>query len=214
MVDQSLLSQAVIRGDCDEVTRLTVVAVNLGMEPQDIVTHTLQPAMSVVGEKYSTGEFFLPEMLLAARAMGTAFKVLEPLLSGVGVPSIGKIVIGTVKGDIHDIGKNIVAMFLKSVGFQIFDLGVDVPEEKFVEAVRRIKPDILGLSALITTTMMSMDSVIKALDTVGVRSNVRVIIGGAPVTQDYANLIGADAYASDVAEAARICKELIGDKVA
>jgi len=212
MLDYSFLSQAVIEGDWNKASQLTAAALDSGASPQHIITHGLQTAMSVVGEKYSSGEYFLPDMLMAARAVNNAIKVLEPLLSDTGMPTLGKVVLGTVKGDIHDIGKNIVAMFLKGVGFEVFDLGVDVSDEKFVAAVRKTKPGILGLSVLLTTTMPSIGSVITALDAAGLRSDVKVIVGGAPVTQSYANLIGADAYAHDGGEAARVCKELIRNK--
>jgi len=211
MVDYSLISQAVIEGDWDKAAQLTTAALDSGADPQDIITCALQLAMCIVGEKFSSGEYFLPDMLMAVRAMNNALEVLKPLLSDTGMPTIGKVVIGTVKGDIHDIGKNTVAVFLKGVGFEVFDLGVDVPAEKFVEAVQTIKPNILGLSALVTTTMPSIGGVIKALDVAGLRSDVKVIVGGAPVTQDYASCIGADAYARDGGEAARVCKELIGE---
>ena len=150
--------------------------------------------MGVVGEKFSSGEYFLPDMLKAGRAMNSVLAVLQPLLVNTDAVSIGKVVIGTVKGDIHDIGKNMVVMFLKGVGFEVFDLGTDVPDEKFVESVREIRPDILGLSSLLTTSMPTMGRVIKALDVAGLRSSVKVIVGGAPITQDYADSIGADGY--------------------
>ena len=209
MVDYSPLSQAVIEGDWDEATRLTVAVLDSGTSPQDVITQELQPAMAEVGEKFSSGEYFLPDMLKAGRAMNSALAVVKPLLANTDATSIGKVVIGTVEGDIHDIGKNMVVMFLKGVGFEVFDLGTDVPDGKFVEAVCEIRPDILGLSSLVTTTMPAMGRLIKALDVAGLRSSVKVIVGGAPITQDYANFIGADAYGHDAGQAARVCKELI-----
>ena len=209
VMSRSLLSQAVIEGDWDEATRLTVAVLDSGASPQDIITQELQPAMDVVGEKFSTGEYFLPDMLRAGRAMNSALVVLQPLIANTDAITIGKVVIGTVKGDIHDIGKNMVVMFLKGVGFEVFDLGKDVPDEKFVEAVRKVRPNILGLSSLLTTSMPAMGRVIKALDVTGLRSSVKVIVGGAPITQDYADSIGADAYGHDAGQAARVCKELI-----
>ena len=210
MIDLSLLSEAVEKGDLDKSVQLTAEALSSGVSPQDIITHGLQSGMGVVGEKYSSGEYFLPDMLLAARSMNAALEMLEPLLEDTGIPTIGKVLIGTVEGDIHDIGKNIVAAFLKGIGFEVFDLGIDVPDNKFVEEVRHKKPAILGLSALLTTTIPAMGRVIEALGTAGLRSSVKVIVGGAAVTQDYANHIGADAYAKDGGEAIRICKQLLG----
>jgi 5-methyltetrahydrofolate--homocysteine methyltransferase len=205
----SPLSQAIITGDWDKAAKLTKEAVNSGKKPHDIIAQELQPAMFQVGEKFSTGEYFLPDMLMAGRAMSHALEVLEPLLGQTGAPTIGKIAIGTVKGDIHDIGKNIVIMFLQGTGFEIHDIGVDVSDEKFVEMVKAEKPDILGMSSLITTTMPSLSSVIKALEEAGLRNTVKVIVGGAPVTQHFADSIGADAYARDAGEAALVCRQLI-----
>jgi 5-methyltetrahydrofolate--homocysteine methyltransferase len=166
--------------------------------------------MGTVGEKFSSGEYFLPDMLMAARAMNSCLEVLKPLLDKTGIPTIGKVVIGTVEGDMHDIGKNVVATFLKGSGFEVFDLGLNVSDKKFIDEVREKKADILGLSALLTTTMPFMSRIIKALDAAGLRSSVKVIVGGAPVTQDYANYIGADAYAHDGGKAITVCKQLVG----
>jgi len=209
MVDLSLLSKAIEDGNRDKSVQLTTEALSAGASPWDIIAHGLQSGMGAVGEKFSSGEYFLPDMLMAARAMTTALEGLKPLLEETGMPTIGKVVIGTVEGDMHDIGKNVVATFLRGCGFEVFDLGVNVPGKKFVEEVRERKPDILGLSALLTTTMPIMGSVIKALDVAGLRSSVKVIIGGAPVTQDYANYIGADAYAHDGGKAVPVCKQLL-----
>lgn len=210
MGDVSLLSKAIEEGNRDKAVQLTTEALSAGVSPQDIITHGLQSGMGVVGEKFSSGEYFLPDMLMAARAMKTALEVLKPSLEKTGMPTIGKVVIGTVEGDMHDIGKNVVATFLSGSGFEVFDLGLNVAEKKFVDEVREKNPDILGLSALLTTTMPVMGRVIKALDAAGLRSSVKVIIGGAPVTQDYANYIGADAYAHDGGKAIPVCKQLLG----
>jgi 5-methyltetrahydrofolate--homocysteine methyltransferase len=212
MADYSLLSQAIIEGKGDQIVGLTRDVLNTGAKPQDIISQILQPAMSIVGEKFSSGEYFLPDMLMAARAMNNALTVLKPLLADTGMPTLGKVIIGTVKGDIHDIGKNIVSTFLSGVGFDVIDLGEDIPDSKFVEALKENKADILGLCAMLTTTMPSIGTVIKALDEAGLRSKVKVIVGGAPVTRDYAAHIGADAYAHDGGEAARVCKELMTAK--
>jgi 5-methyltetrahydrofolate--homocysteine methyltransferase len=209
MSDNSLLSQAIIEGKGDQTAGLATDMLNSGSKPRDIISQVLQTAMNIVGEKFSSGEFFLPDMLLAARAMNNALAILKPLLADTEMPTLGKVVIGTVKGDIHDIGKNIVATFLGGVGFEVIDLGEDVADDKFIEAVKENNADILGLCALLTTTMPSLSTVIKALETAGLRSKVKVIVGGAPVTRDFAAHIGADAYAHDGGEAARVCQELV-----
>jgi len=162
-----------------------------------------------VGEKFSSGEYFLPDMLMAARAMKAALEVLQPALEKTGIPTIGRVVIGTVEGDMHDIGKNVVATFLSGNGFEVFDLGLNVSVQKFIDEVKEKKPDILGMSALLTTTMPVMGKVIKSLEEVGLRSSLKVIVGGAPVTQDYANYIGADGYSHDGGRAVPVCKQLL-----
>jgi len=210
MVDLSLLSKAIEEGNRDKAVQLTTEALSKGASPPDIITHGLQSGMGVVGEKFSSGEYFLPDMLMAARAMTAALEILKPLLEGTSMATMGRVVIGTVEGDMHDIGKNVVATFLKGSGFEVFDLGNNVPDKRFVEEVREKKADILGLSALLTTTMPNMGRVIKALEEAGLRSSVKVIVGGAPVTQDYANYIGADAYAHDGGRAVPVCKQLLG----
>ncbi|MFQ5996288.1 MAG: corrinoid protein [Dehalococcoidales bacterium] len=210
MVDLSLLSRAIDVGDREKTIQLTNEALSAGASPQDIIVHGLQAGMAVVGEKFSSGAYFLPDMLMAARAMKAALEILKPSLKETGIPTIGKVVIGTVEGDIHDIGKNIVATFLSGNGFEVFDLGVDVPDQKFIAEVREKKPDILGLSSLVTTTMPAMGSIIKSLEEAGLRANVKVIVGGAPVTQHFAENIGADAYADDGGKAILVCKQLLG----
>jgi len=209
MVDLSLLSKAIDVGDREKTIQLTNEALSTGTNPQDIIVHGLQAGMAVVGEKFSNGEYFLPDMLMAARAMKAALEILKPLLKETGIPTIGKVVIGTVEGDMHDIGKNVVATLLSGNGFEVFDLGLNVPAKKFIDEVSEKKPDILGMSALLTTTMPVMGKVIKALEEAGLRSSVKVIVGGAPVTQDYAKFIGADAYAHDGGKAVPVCKQLL-----
>ena len=210
MFDLSLLSRAIEGGDREKSVQLTTEAISAGTNPKDIITNGLQAGMGAVGEKFSSGEYFLPDMLMAARAMKAALEVLAPLLEKTGIPTIGKAVIGTVEGDMHDIGKNVVATFLKGSGFEVFDLGLNVPDQKFIDEVKDKSPDILGLSALLTTTMPFMGRIIKALEAGGLRSGVKVIVGGAPITQDYANYIGADAYAHDGGKAIQVCKQLLG----
>jgi len=210
MFDLSLLSQAIDEGDRDKTVRLTTEALEAGENPQAIIAQGLQAGMSIVGEKFSKGEYFLPDMLMSARAMKAALEVLKPALEKTGMPTIGRVVIGTVEGDMHDIGKNVVATFLSGNGFEVFDLGLNVPVQRFIDEVKEKKPDILGMSALLTTTMPVMGKVIKALEEAGLRSRVKVIVGGAPVTQDYANFIGADGYAHDGGKAVPVCRELVG----
>ena len=210
MFDLALLSKAIVEGDRDKSVQLTTKAVSAGMSPQEVVVTGLQAGMSVVGEKFSDGEYFLPDMLMAARAMKAALEVLKPLLAKTGMPTIGKVVIGTVEGDMHDIGKNVVATFLSGIGFEVFDLGLNVPDKVFIAEVREKKADILGLSSLLTTTMPNMGRIIKALEAAGLRSGVKVIVGGAPVTQDYANFIGADGYAHDGGKAVGVCRQFLG----
>jgi 5-methyltetrahydrofolate--homocysteine methyltransferase len=174
-----------------------------------IVDNGLITAMGVVGERFGRGDIYVPEMLLSARAMQSALDVLEPLLSLADIGARGTVVIGTVKGDVHDIGKNIVGIMLKGSGFTVHDLGVDVPAERFVEAVRDLRPDVLGLSALLTTTMPGMQVVIDALKEAGMRDQVKVMVGGAPVTEEFARSIEADAYGHDAGGAAEQAKLLI-----
>ncbi|MGC8657596.1 MAG: cobalamin B12-binding domain-containing protein [Desulfomonilaceae bacterium] len=208
MNDCSTLVQKVIEGDWKEIAKLTQEEIDSGTEPEKIISQ-LQAGMEAVGEKYSSGEYFLPDMMKSARCMSLAFEVLKPVVEGSSFGKLGKVVIGTVKADMHDIGKNIVTGFLRGVGFDVIDLGADVSENKFVEEVIRHQPDILGLSSLLTTTMHEIGVVIKKLDESGVRSRVKVIAGGAPVTEKFALSMGADAYAEDGGEAVRICKKLL-----
>ncbi len=210
MADMSLLAQAIEQGDREKTVELTQKALGAGDNPQGVITQGLQAGMAAVGEKFSSGEYFLPDMLMAARAMKAALEVLAPALEETGIPTIGKVVIGTVEGDMHDIGKNVVATFLSGNGFEVFDLGSNVATQKFIDEVKEKKPDILGMSALLTTTMPLMGKVIKALEETGLRSSVKVVVGGAPVTQDYAAYIGADGYAHDGGRAVPVCRELVG----
>ena len=168
--------------------------------------------MDVVGREYEEGERYIPEMLISAEAMKAAMEVLRPKLVETGAKPRGKVVIGTVEGDLHDIGKNLVAMMLEGAGFEVIDLGVEVTAKQFVHAVGEHKPDILGMSALITTTMVHMPEVIEALKQTGLRNKVKVMVGGAPITQEYADEIGADGYAPDAASAVELAKRLVGER--
>ena len=210
MIDYSKLANAVILGEWKNTAGLTKEICDTGAKPEDIIINSLQYGMTVVGEKYSSGEYFLPDMLKAARAMNTSLDILKPMLEDDSVTKLGTVVIGTVKADMHDIGKNIVTSFLRGVGFEVVDLGVDVSEDRFVEAVKTHKPQIIGLSALLTTTMYEIGNVIKKLESAGLRSEVKVVAGGAPVTERFTQEMGADAYAKDGGAAVKICKELVG----
>lgn len=183
--------------DTPGVLELVQQAIDEDMSPQKIITDGLTAGMEVVGEKFSTKEYFIPDMLASAEAVGAAMDILKPVLESAKVETKGKFAIATVKGDIHDIGKNIVAILLKGAGYEVHDLGIDVPTETVVEFVKNEKPQYLGLSALLTTTMTEMEVVIKALEESKLRSNVRVLIGGAAVSDEFAREIGADAYCAD-----------------
>ena len=210
MFSYSTLIQAVVTGNHIKSVELVSEALKEGVSPQDIVSSGLQAGMRIVGDKFSAGDFFVPEMLLASRAATRATEVLQPLLSASDMPTLGRVVIGTVFGDIHNIGKNLVTMFLRGAGFEVVDLGVNIPADSFVKAVEEHNPDILGLSALLTTTMHTMADIIKALEIAELRSRVKVIVGGAPVTQHFAEHIGADGYSSDGGSAIKLCRNLLG----
>jgi len=207
------LTDAVIAGDAVKAKELTDAALADGIDPAQIINDALIAAMGVVGERFGRGEIYVPEMLYSARAMQTSLAMVEPLLAAGGSVSRGSVVIGTVKGDVHDIGKNIVIIMLRGAGFTVHDLGVDVTVERFVEAVRELRPDILGLSALLTTTMPMMQTVIDALEEAGIRDEVKVLVGGAPVTDDFAQAIGADGYGRDAGAAAAQARELLASAV-
>lgn len=202
----SKIRDAIVNLDIDNIQRYCVEAIEAGIPAYDVVMKGMSKGMEVVGEKYERNEYFLAELIMAGEVMKEGMKVLEPHLKSSEMKKVGKVVIGTVRGDLHDIGKNIVVTLLSAAGFDVIDLGVDVPPEKFVEAVKEYKPDILGMSALLTTTMIEMENVIKALKEAGLRDKVKIIIGGAPITKEYADKIGADAAARDAVEGVNICK--------
>jgi 5-methyltetrahydrofolate--homocysteine methyltransferase len=202
--------QTVIDGDMNGTTEGVNNALEEGITAPDILNKSLIAAMTEVGRLFEEGEYFVPEMLVAARAMQAGVAILKPKLLEADVKPLGKVVIGTVKGDLHDIGKNLVAMMLEGAGFEIIDMGTDVSPEKFVDAIKEHEAQFVGMSALLTTTMPSMRTTIDALKEAGVRDNVSVMIGGAPVTQNYADEIGADIYAPDGPSAARKAKETLG----
>ncbi len=204
------LKDYVVNGKAEEAVELVNKLIDGGGKAGDIIDRGLIPAMAEVGDKFQQHEFFIPELLVAARAMETCMKILEPLLVEQKVKSKGVAVVGTVKGDLHDIGKNIVAAMLKGAGFGIVDLGADVPAEKFASAVREHNADVIAVSALLTTTMKNMRDVIQTLETQGVRDSVKIMVGGAPLTQKYADEIGADGYGADAADAVKLAKQLVG----
>jgi len=209
MVHLKEIREAIITGRPDDAKDLAQKALQGGGEADRILNETLIPAIKEVGEKFGRSEIFFPEMLVAAMAMKEALSVLRPVLVDKGIKAIGKVVIGTVQGDLHDIGKNLVAMLLEGAGFEVIDLGIDTPKEQFIKTIREKDPQLLGLSALLTTTMPRMKEVIDILEREGLREQVKVIIGGAPVTQQYADEIGADGYAPDAASAASKARDIL-----
>lgn len=209
MADLSALAENLINGKANEVKELTQKALDEGVPAGEILNEGLIKGMNVVGERFKNNEFYVPEVLIAARAMHAGMDILGPALAESGVKPIGTVILGTVKGDLHDIGKNLVAMMLEGAGFAVNDLGIDVAPEKFVEAVNE-GGDVLAMSALLTTTMTAMKTTLEALEEAGVRDKIKTMIGGAPVTQNYADEIGADGYARDAASAADKAKELMG----
>ncbi len=202
--------QSVIDGDRNSATEGVNTALEEGIAAPEILNKGLIAAMTEVGRLFEEGEYFVPEMLIAARAMQASVVILKPKLLEADIKPLGKVVVGTVKGDLHDIGKNLVAMMLEGAGFEIIDLGTDVSPEKFVAAIKEHDADFIGMSALLTTTMPSMKTSIEALKEAGIRDRVHVMIGGAPVTQKYADEVGADIYAPDGPSAARKAKEKLG----
>ena len=199
----------ILEGNQNVVRENVQKAVDAGIAPEVILQQGLIPAMTEVGRLFETGEYFVPEMLIAARAMQGGLAILKPKLVAANIAAAGKVVIGTVQGDLHDIGKNLVAMMMEGAGFEIVDLGTDVSPEKFVAAVRENKANLMAMSALLTTTMPKMEATIKAVQEAGIRDQVKVMIGGAPVTQDYADKIGANGYAADASRAASLAKTLV-----
>ena len=204
------ISQAVQNGKSKKIGELVEQVLQAGIDPVEILNNGLIDAMSIVGDKFTRDEIFVPEMLVAARAMKKGVEVLKPHLKGDGAASIGKVIMGTVAGDLHDIGKNLVIMMLESTGFEVIDLGVDVGADKFIATLEE-NPDtnIVAASALLTTTMPALKETVKALNNCSLRSKIKVMVGGAPITQDFADEIGADAYTEDAASAAQMAKKLV-----
>ena len=204
------IQSAVETGKKKVVKELVEEALAEGLDPVDILNQGMIEAMGNIGEKFKTGEVFVPEMLVAARAMKAGVEILKPHLASKQHASIGKFIIGTVEGDLHDIGKNLVAMMVEGSGFNVIDLGVDVSPEKLIETIKE-NPDcrVVGLSALLTTTMPSLNRAVAAITEAGLKSQVKIMVGGAPITQEFADTIGADGYAADAASAATLAKEMI-----
>lgn len=200
------LSLAVQKGKAKQVRDLVNQAIEEGVDVEKILNEGLISAMGVVGENFKLNKIYVPEMLVAARAMSAGLTILEPLMTATGVKPLGKIVIGTVKGDLHDIGKNLVAMMMKGMGATVYDLGIDVPDSRFVEKAEEVGADIVCISALLTTTMPAISDVISEFEKAGVRSKYRIMIGGAPVNQKFADSVGADVYTSNASDAAESAK--------
>ena len=215
MTNEEILQQLydeTLVGHAPQVKELTQQGIDAGIPPTTMLFEALIPALEEVGARFERGDWFVPEMLIAGRAMSGALAMLRPLLAATGTDTIGKFVMGTVKGDVHDIGKNLVNIMLEGAGFEVIDLGVQVSPEKFVAAVEEHQPDVLGMSAFLTTTMPMFKANITALEKAGLRDKVIVMVGGAPVTQEYADVVGADGYAADAASATKRAKALMMER--
>jgi 5-methyltetrahydrofolate--homocysteine methyltransferase len=204
------IAENLYKGDVEAVAKLTKEGLDEGIPPEEVLKRGLMTGMDQVGTDFCEGELFVPEVLIAARAMHAGMDLLRPLLTEADISSAGRILIGTVEGDLHDIGKNLVGMMLEGGGFEIIDLGTDVSPDKFVASVRLKQPDLIGMSALLTTTMPAMSRTIEALVEAGLRQEVKVLVGGAPVTQMYADEIGADGFAPNAASAVKLARSIMG----
>lgn len=210
MHDLSALQKAVIEGEVRTAVSAAREALDAGLQPVDLISQGIGPAMAEVGKLFEEGEYFVPELLMAARATKEIFVILRPLLAQSGAEPMAHVILGTVQGDLHDIGKNLVAAMLEGGGFEVTDLGVDVPPEKFIEAVKKKPVQIVGLSALLTTTMPAMKNTIEAFRNAGIRDQVKIMVGGAPVTKSYAESIGADGYSETAAASVDLARRLTG----
>jgi len=209
MEDLTVIKAATMAGDREKVALFTHKAIEQGLTAEQIIQDGFIAAMRVVGQKFGAGEIFIPEMLIAARAMKTGMEIVKPLLVGENAQTIAKVVIGTVKGDLHDIGKNLVGMMLEGAGFEVIDLGIDVSVSAFVDAVKKDKPHFVAMSALLTTTMGQMKMVVDELRTAGLRDRVKIFVGGAPVSQSFAEQIAADGYGVNAGQAAERMKAML-----
>lgn len=207
--DGASLYNAVLTGDLKSAVEVTRESLSAGVDPQQLVTEQMIPAMDEVGRRFEANEYFVPELLISARAMKGALELIRPLLAERGIEPVGRVLIGTVKGDLHDIGKGLVAAMLEGGGFDVIDLGVDVAPEKFVAQAQEKSADIIAVSALLTTTMTGMKSVVNAVAEAGLKDRCKVIVGGAPVTQNFANSIGADGYSNSAAGAVALARQLM-----
>lgn len=206
----SKLAEGVLEGDEDLVAEWIQSAIDAGLEPLTIINEGLTKGIQAVGEHFASGYYFLPDLLLGAKAMDVGIKKLEPLLAGQNRNFIGRVLMGTVEGDLHEIGKNIVIMMLKTAGFEVFDLGVDVPAKAFIEKAKELHPQIIGISALLTTTVGRQKEIIELLEEENLRDQTKVMIGGAPINQAWADKIGADGYAEDATVAVEVAKKILG----
>ena len=206
------IKEAVVDGDIDEIDDLVQQAIDEGIDPNSIINDGLVGGMDVVAPLFRDGEMFVPEVMEAADAMKAGVAKVQPLLGDAGMETKGKVVIGTIDGDLHDIGKNLVVLMLESNGYEVIDLGIDVEAQTFIDSVRDENPDIVGFSAMLTTTMMEMDKNVKAFEEAGIRDQVKIIIGGAPITQEFADEIGADGYSVDAAACVTLCDSIMAAK--
>jgi len=213
MTDFTTIMEVLIEGDEAALVERVNEALNQGSDPREILDRALIAGMDIVGERMETGEIFIPEVLMAARAMNAALEIIKPLLTGAGARAVGKVVIGTVRGDLHDIGKNLVTMMLESAGLEVYNLGADVAPEQFVEALKSTGAGLLCLSALLTTTMPMIRQTVEAVVQSGIRDRVKIMVGGAPVTEAFAREIGADGYAADAGSAVKMAKVLLAGSV-
>lgn len=204
------VSEGVLEGDADQVIEWTNKALDAGIVPLAVINDGMTKGIETVGALFSAGTYFLPDLLLGAKAMDAGIKIIEPLLAEQNREFLGRVLMGTVKGDLHEIGKNIVIMMLKTAGFEVLDLGIDVPSERFIEETKTYKPDIIGISALLTTTVGRQKEIIDLLQEEGLRKGTKVMIGGAPINQNWADKIGADGYAEDATVAVDVAKKLMG----
>ncbi len=209
MIDKEMFYKALSQGKMDEVKKLTQAALEEGESAETILKEGLISALDRIGVRFKSGEVYIPEVLIAARAMHAGMDILKPILSKSTGSVAGKVLIGTVKGDLHDIGKNLVIMMLEGGGFEVVDLGIDVPSSKFIEAIQTHHPQVVGMSALLTTTMIEMKNTLQAVEQAGLRNQVKMIVGGAPVTSKFAKDIGADGYAPDAASAVDLVRSLL-----
>jgi 5-methyltetrahydrofolate--homocysteine methyltransferase len=204
------MSTAVLEGDAEKAAKLTQKALDQDLAAKDILDNGLVVGMNEVGARFKRGDMFVPEVLMSADAMAAALQLLRPALAASGAKLVGKILLGTVKGDLHDIGKNLVGMMCEGAGFEVVDIGFDAEPEKFIEAIKEHQPDIVGMSAMLTTTMRAMGHTLKAIEEAGLRDQIKIVVGGAPVDAEFATRIGADGYGSNAASGVDLAKELVG----